>query len=156
SLFREGAEASGDQYRALDHGQQRLFRLGMFGAVEEQIGRSKRSSDITQIFDSPRMQELLGAIIPNPEQASRFGGILNTEKSFVRTRNEVLGNSKTAERQQDDATLNQVHGLIGRLRATRSLSEAAFQGTQKMLDMVFGFRADTAAAVARKLMTADR
>ena len=47
-------------------------------------------------------------------------------------------------------------GIVDQLRSTRSLADAAFKATQAALDTLFGFRADTAEAIARKLFTADR
>ena len=155
----QGSEINAAAYRALEPGQQQMFRMGLLAAIEKKISTSKRTADITQVFETPNMQEILRDVIPQravPNRAERLGGLIDTEKSFVRTRNEVLGNSKTAERMADDDALDNMTGLVEQLRTTRRLSDIGLKATQKVLDSMFGFRADTAASVARRLFTADR
>lgn len=155
----DGAEVTAAQYRALPPGEQQMFRMGLLSKIENDIGRSKRTADITQAFETPNMQEILMEIVPQgrmPDRAQRLGGMIDTEKSFIRTRNEVLGNSKTAERTADDEAFNNMTGLVEQLRTSRRVSDIALKATQKVLDSMFGFRADTADAIARRLFTADR
>lgn len=152
---RESPEVSAAQYQALTPGQQRMFRMGLFGELERRIAATPRQNDVTRIFDTPQMQELLQVVAPQGT-AQRVGQFIQTEKNYLTgTRNEVVGNSKTAERLADDEATNQMQGLIETLRSTRSLREAAFNTTQAILDKVFGFRADTAASIARQLFTAN-
>ena len=155
SAFREGSEVTAAQYAALTPGQQQMFRLGLFEGFEQNMGAKGRTKDITQMFESPRVQEILQAVIPNGARPQQFGRMLQTEKGYIGTRNEVLGNSKTAERLADDQSFNQMAGLFEQLRSTKGITDAAFRVTQATLDKVFGFRADTAAEIARKLFTAD-
>jgi hypothetical protein len=153
--LREGTEVSLDTYAALTPGQQQLFRLGMLADLDQRLTSTRRGNDATLVFDSPRVQELLRAVMP-ADRAQQFGRFLQTEKSFVSTRNEVLGNSKTAERLADDQAFEQMSGLIDQLRSTRSLRDAAFNTVRSVLERLFGPRADTAEAIARRLFTADR
>ena len=163
SAFRDGSEATAARYNSLTQGQQQIARIGLFDSFEQNIGRNKKTNDITQVFESPRIQEILQAVIPYASTpatrrsiAENFGRTLQTEKNYITgTRNEVLGNSKTAERLADDEATNQMQGMIESLRSTRSLREAAFNATQAILDKIFGFRADTAASIARQLFTAN-
>ena len=155
AAFREGSEITAAQYAALAPGQREVFRIGLFDSFEQNIGGKKRTADITQIFESPRVQEILQAVIPNAGRAPQLGRALQTEKGFIATRNEVLGNSKTAERLADDEAFNRMTGMIENLRSTRSVTDAAFKATQAALDKLIGFRPDTAAQIARKLFTAD-
>ncbi len=153
--LREGAEVSLDTYAALSPGQQQLFRLGMLADLDQRLATTRRGNDATMIFDSPRVQELLRAVMPQ-DRAQQFGRFLQTEKGFVATRNEVLGNSKTAERLADDQSFEQMSGLVDQLRSTRTLRDAAFNTVRAAFDRMFGFRADTAEAIARRLFTADQ
>jgi len=162
SAFRDGSEATAAHYNTLTQGQQQMARIGLFDSFEQNIGRNKKTNDITQVFESPRVQEILQAVMPYASSpatrrsiAENFGRTLQTEKSFIGTRNEVLGGSPTQGRAVDDAATNDLHGLVENLRQTRSLREAAFAATQAILDKTFGFRADTAASVARQLFTAS-
>lgn len=155
AAFREGAEVTAEQYAALTAGQQRMFRLGLYESFEQNMGGRGRTRDVTQVFESPRIQEILQAVIPNANTPQQVGRALQTEKGFIATRNEVLGNSKTAQRLADDETYNRMAGLFEQLRSTKSISDAALRLTQATIDRVFGFRADVAAEVSRKLFTAD-
>lgn len=152
---RESAEVSAGQYQQLTPGQQQMFRMGLFGELERRIASMPRQNDVTRIFDTPQMQELMQVISSQP-QAQRLGRFVQGEKNMLTgTRNEVLGNSKTAERLADDEAVKQMSGLIEQLRSTRTLRDAAFAVTQKTLDTLFGFRADTAASAARMLFNAN-
>ena len=151
---RESPEASAAQYQALSAGQQRMFRMGLFGELERRIAATPRQNDVTRIFDTPQMQELLQVVAPQGV-SQRVGQFVQGEKAYIGTRNEVMGNSKTAERLADDEATNQMQGLVETLRSTRSMREAAFAATQGILDRLFGFRADTAASIARQLFTAN-
>lgn len=170
SIFKDDAEVAVDQFRELaTAGQQKLARLGALSGYEKMAARRKRTDDITQIFENPRIQEILQEIIPRTETATgrvkagavfadrpeRFGRYLGNEKSMIGTRNEVVGNSKTAERLADDAAFNSMSGIIDEIRRSPTITALAFKGVEKALDRLFGFRADTAAFIARKLFTAD-
>lgn len=152
--FQSDSEVTADIYNALNFAQQRVFRLGLYDANLRNISGPKNTNDITQIFDSPRVQQLLQVVMP-PDRAKQFGRFLQTEKGFISTRNEVLGNSKTAERLADDQSFEQMSSLVEQLRSTRSLRDAAFNTARAALDRLFGFRADTAEVIARRLFTAD-
>lgn len=162
SAFRDGSEATAARYNSLTQGQQQIARIGLFDSFEQNMGRNKKTNDITQVFESPRIQEILQAVIPYASTpatrrsiAENFGRTLQTEKSYIGTRNEVIGGSPTQGRTVDDEATNQLQGLVENLRQTRSLREAAFTATQAILDKTFGFRADTAASIARQLFTAN-
>lgn len=152
---RESPEVSAAQYQALSAGQQRMFRMGLFGELERRIAATPRQNDVTRIFDTPQMQELLQVVAPQGV-SQRVGQFIQGEKNYLAgTRNDVIGGSPTAGRIADDEATNQVQGLVETLRSTRSLREAAFNTTQAILDKIFGFRADTAASIARQLFTAN-
>jgi hypothetical protein len=152
--FRSDSEVTADIYNALNPAQQRVFRLGLYESHLKQISGPKNTNDITQTFDSPRVRQLLQVVMP-PDRAQQFGRFLQTEKGFISTRNEVLGNSKTAERLADDESFEKMSGLVEQLSSTRTLRDAAFNTVRAALDRLFGFRADTAEAIARRLFTAD-
>lgn len=171
--FREGAEVTAEQYAALTPGQQRMFRTGLFESFEQNMGGRRRNNDLSQVFESPRIQEILQVVAPRggPQQSGpvgqvqariqaerpqQFGRFVQTEKGYIGTRNEVLGNSKTAERLQDDQALNSQQTITDTLRsAPTNVRELALKAFQAAMNRLFGFRADTAAEIARRLFTAD-
>lgn len=164
-MFKEDADVAVDQYRALaTDGERKLFRLGMLHSFEQRAGRKGRQMDITRLFDDPRIQEILTEVIPASKKGvfanrpERFGTYLDTERGMIETRNAVVGNSMTARNIQDDAALSgmqTVSGAIEQLRQTPSITGIGIRVVERILDSLFGFRADTAAAIAQKLFTAN-
>jgi len=163
SVFRENADVVADQYRALTPGQQKLFRLGLMESFEQHMGRQKRSADITQVFENPRIQGILDAVIPRARSGSaefanrpeRFGRFLQSEKAMIATRNEVTGNSKTAQRLADDESFETLNSVFEQFRSSPSVINLGIKAAETAINKVFGMRADTAAAISRMLFTAQ-
>lgn len=170
-LARENSEAAIEQFRALSPGEQQLARQGYFEVKQQHMARQKRSADVTQAFQNPREQEILSALIPRTETATgrvranaefadrpeRFGEFIRNEQRMIGTRNETLGNSKTAERLQDDQALNGMQHMISQAKeaASHGVPGLAIRAIEATINKLFGFRADNAAAIARKLYTAS-
>ena len=77
---------------------------------------------------------------------------------MIQTRNEVTGNSKTAERLKDDEAYNVMSKLgetVERFRNSSSMTMLGVRAVESMLSKVFGMRADTAAAISKQLFTAN-
>ena len=163
-VFKENSEVVVDQFLKLTPGQGKLSRLGLVDGFEQNMGRQKRTADITQMFETPRVQEILEAVIPRPRGATsqfanrpeRFGQYLDTERRMIATRDEVLGNSKTAQRIADDKSLNSMVGMIDDIKRNPTAVGVTMRLIESTLDRLFGFRADTAAEIARKLFSADQ
>lgn len=164
-VFREDAEVAVGQFQALaSEGERRMFRMGLLDGFRQKAGRQKRTADVTQIFETPRMQEILREVIPRSrgqaaefaDRPERFGQYIANEKRMISTRNETLGNSKTAERLQDDEALNEMQSLASEaIKAGGSPTGIVMRIVERSLERLFGFRADTAAAIAQKLYTAS-
>jgi len=169
--FRENSDVVADQFNALSTGDKKLFRLGMLESFEQNLGARKRANDITQIFDTPRMQELLRTVIPrtvgksgkvdkstdisrNPE---RFDSYIGNEKLMVETNKKVIGGSPTQPRAMDDARLTRqtVGEMFDRYRQSPSLFAVGMEAISTGLNKVFGFREDVAQQLARRLFTAN-
>lgn len=164
SIFTENPDVVVDQIKALTSpGLQKLARLGALDSFEKNMGRAKRTADITQVFESPRVQELLQALVPRSgngnsvfaNRPERLGQYLANEKAMIGTRNEVTGNSKTAQRQADDAAFDTLTSVVEQFRQSPSIANVVFKFAQTTLDKMFGMGPDTAAAIARRLFTAD-
>jgi len=153
--LKEGSEVSADAYRRMTLGEQQMFRIGLADAAEAHMARQKRGADVTQLFQSPRVQEIFMEVGPQ-DQAMRFGRNIQTQNMTVRTDNEVFGNSKTAQRQADDEAFNQMGDAIEAIRNVRSATDASFKIIKTVIERVGGFRADVATQLANKLFTADR
>ena len=155
-----------DAYRKLaTEAERKMFRLGMLDWFEKRASTMKRTQDVTQLFENPRIQDVLAEIIPAARPVpgtsattgggQRFGQYLGNEKSMVETRNTAFGGSQTAKNLADDRAADSVASMFETLRTTPSIAAATMKFVQTTLDKTFGFRADTAALVARKLFTAD-
>lgn len=166
-VFRDNSEVVVDQYRNLaTEGERRMFRIGLLDSYAQQMSRKSRAADVTQLFASPRVQEILSEIIPRSaspggkfaDRPERFGQFLANEKRMIETRNQTMGNSKTAERLADDEALDNMQGMVHAAQQSLqnpSASGLLMKGLDLILQKTFGFRADTAAAVAQKLYTAN-
>ena len=165
--LKENSEVAVDHFRQLaTEGERKAFRLGLWDSFGQATAGRKRTDDVTQIFQSPRVQELLGEVIPRSKEGGtafanrpeRFGQFVQNEQKFIQTRNETLGNSKTPLRLSDDEALNSMQQLIESAQKAgkaRTLTEIALQVIEGTLNKLFGLRADTAASIARRLYSAD-
>ena len=161
--FRAESDVGVDAFRAINEpGNQKLFRLGILSGYEKASSSAKRTADITQLFQNPRIQEILSEVIPRSKsrgdefanRPERFGGYLANEQQMVQTRNEVIGNSKTAQRLADDESFDMLNNMLEQFK-TPSLLGTAKKVTVWALNKAFGYRADTAAELANSLFTAD-
>lgn len=175
--FKQDSDIGVDAFRGLSSpGQQKLFRLGLLSGYEKSAAGMKRAADKTQLFENPRIQELLSEVIPRTETATgrikmvggrpaefsdrpqRFGNFVGNEKRMIDTRNEVLGNSKTAQRLADDEAyqgMTQLSTAIEKFKQSGSAINVGIKAAQHILDKLFGMRADVAAELARMLFTAN-
>jgi hypothetical protein len=162
--LKEDSNIVADQFAALTPGQQKLFRLGLLDAVDVLARTKGRTEDITNIFKSPRVEELIGSAIPRSkagdvfaDRPQRFGSYLSNEKSMVSTRNEIFGNSKTQPRAMDDSAfaVQTLGGLIDQWKRNPSLMNIAMESFTTGLNKLFGYREDAANAIAKRLFTAD-
>lgn len=173
-VFRENSDVAADAFRTLTSpGQQKLFRLGMLDSFEQHMGRQKRTADVTQVFENPRIEQILAAVIPRTETTTgrvkmkggaptafadrpeRLGRYLDGEKRMIETRDEVFGNSKTAQRLADDEAYEGLSSLVDAVRDKPSLTALGMRMVENALSKFFGYRADTAASLGRKLFAAD-
>jgi DNA replication initiation complex subunit (GINS family) len=168
--FKENSDVVADQFGGLTEGQQKLFRLGLIESFEANIGRKKRTNDVTQIFETPRVQDLLRVVVPRTETATgrvkkgavyadrpeRLADLVGNEKTMVKSNNKILGNSATAERLADDAkfTRQGLGQMITNLRSSGGVTGVILEATATGLNKIFGMREDVAAEVGRRLFTA--
>lgn len=165
AALRDSSEVSAEQYRALTEGQQRLFRIGFLDSMRSTLGKTKPGTDVTQQFQQRRVQELMNEIIPRSRgrntvfqnRPERFGDLMRREQRMVQTRNTVLGNSATAQRQQDDMAFagDALRGMWDRFRSSPSLFNMGIEAVGAGIQRVFGYRQDVASALARRLLETE-
>jgi hypothetical protein len=159
--FRDQSEVGVDAFRALGtEGERKLFRLGLLDSYTDAAARMRSGADRLALFDNPRIREILSEVVPsrgsfeNPQQLGRW---LSGEQRMIATRNEVVGNSKTAQRLADDEAykaMGMIEESIGVFR-NGGVTAGALNLAGRYLHNVFGMRQDTSAAIARMLFTAD-
>lgn len=166
--MQEESDIGIDAYRSLaSDAERKLFRLGMLDGYEKKAARQSRTADTTKMFDNPRIQELLAVIVPRSDRAGsrfadrpeRFGRYLENERSMNQTRNTAFGGSPTQRNIQDDQAHNAMDSLSSMFNGgggSGGPSAMAVKMATAAINKLFGFRADTAEHVARKLFTSDR
>ncbi len=155
-------EAGLDEFNALegDLTSQKLVRLGIHGGYEADTKNLPGGRDVTNLFDKPRLDEVLREIIPRSggevfhDTPERFGRYIAHEQMMGGTAKRTYQGSPTSERIADDKAAKELFDLTDTLRRggwQQVVSEAAADVLNKM----FGYRADTAATMGRVLFTAD-
>lgn len=165
AALREGSEISAEQYRNLTAGQQQLFRIGFLESLRNALGTRRPGNDVTQMFQQARVQELMGEIIPRSRgnvaafsnRPERYGDLMRREARMVQTNNAVLGNSATAQRQQDDMGFagDALASMWSRFRSSPSLFNMGVEAIGTGIQKVFGYRQDVALAMAQRLLESD-
>lgn len=167
---KEGAEVSADIYRALPGAEtgkgatyKKAYRLGVWEQYNARTARLKPTDDVTNIFKQGDL-DLLETVIPRtttpggrprgefgdrPERAGRY---LDTERRMVGTQRATRGGSQTAERLRDDEAMDVAHRVVEGLR---NMPGAALDLVARTLNRMFGYQADTAQAIATRLLSAD-
>ena len=179
-ILRMGGDAFGDEsdigvdaFNALtSKGDKKLFQLGYLGKYEKKSASLPDGADRTKLFANPRQRALLSSLIERTEtetgrdkivggavaefadRPQRFGGFLDDEGKMIRTRDVVSGNSKTAERIADDEAFDTLHTVLDIFKDPRLISIGK-RSLEYALNKSFGMRADTSAALAQQLLTAE-
>lgn len=162
--FRENSDVTADHFASLSGTtEQKLFRLGLLESFEQHMGRQKRTADVTQAFDNPRVQDLLSTVVPRSEDGSaafatrpeRLGRFLDNEKRMIKTRDVVRGGSTTARNLADDEAFETLSTLVDQFRTIPSAWSIGIRAIEYALDKAFGMRAETAKALAQMLFTAE-
>ncbi len=162
AALREGSEISIEQFRNLSPGQQIYFRQGFLESARNALGNRRSGNDATMPFQTARVQDLLREIIPNSratagtfgDRSGRFGEYLSREERMGQTRNRVLGNSATAQRQGDDAEFA-ADALSRVMMGLRGGTNAIIEVVGSALTRATAYRQDVAEALARRLVEAD-
>jgi len=139
-----------------------LFRVGFLESLRNALGPKRRGNDITQIFETNRVRELMSEIIPRSgknqavyrNRPERFGEYIDREARMVSTDRAVMGNSATAQRQQDDAAFagDALASMWNRFRSSPSLFNMGVEAIGAGIQKVFGYRQDVALALAKRLL----
>lgn len=163
--LQEGTDATAEAFRQLDRRQRALFSVGLYEAARGAAGPRRSGDDISRLFTTRHMQELLSEVIPASrgngvfaDRPARFGEIINRQARMTQTRNTALGGSPTAQRLNDDAAMvgDTLSTMYSRFRQSPSLTNLGFEAVASVMQRVFAYRQDVALSMARRLLTTDR
>ena len=162
AALRENSEVSVEQYRELSSGQKQLFRIGFLESLRNALGTKRPGQDVTQLFQQRRVRELMAEIIPRSRdrgavfanRPERFGNLIEREARMVQTRNAVLGNSMTAQRQMDDLQFagDTLASMWNRFRSSPSLFNMGIEAIGVGIQRIFGYNQRVALELARSLL----
>lgn len=149
-------------FKELTPAQQKLFRIGLRDAVRLKLAPKKAGDSAISPLQQRRVIDLLKEVIPRPkgkaaefsDRPVRFGELIRREGRMDETMNKVIGGSPTQQRARDDATFAS-DALARFVQSGRSLTNVALESVGSLMVKVFGYRQDVAAALARKLITAN-
>jgi len=163
--LRENSDVTVDHFDALDRGDQKLFREGFLETLYGKGLDKPRSHDVTRVFETQRVQDLLRRIVERSEskgdvfynRPERLGAYVGAEKSMAESQRAILGGSPTADKLADDAAFSRqtlkslFQDFRGSPTAANLVMEAAVVGFTK----IFGYREDVAMVLARRLFNAS-
>ena len=155
SLAKENSEVAADVLQGLNKADLKRARLGYVEKMGQRLNRA-RKRDATVIFDDPEQQRIMAMLLPTGK-AVKFGRVVEAERARVETRNQIFGNSKTAERMADDEVyqvMEQASGVIDMLRGSGMVG-AAIKFAENALHRMFGMPAEVSATLARQMFSAD-
>lgn len=101
--FKEGPGAIREAMKGMTPSTLEGFRVGVLDAVRDVIGRSGDGADkAAKLFGNPRNREIFKALF-GPDEYAKLEAVMTAERGMVKAQRELTGNSKTAQRQADDA-----------------------------------------------------
>jgi hypothetical protein len=161
------SNATAAEFDAFEPALKKFARLGLLEGMEMASADKRRANDLTQLFQTNRMQALLRKTIARTDNANgvfanrpeRFGQQIGYEQTMVGTSNKVLGNSKTAERLSDDQRLTRqtLSQVFNQFRSGNiGLTQLGLEFFSAGLNRFFGMRESHATELGRRMFTADR
>jgi hypothetical protein len=167
-FWKEESDVAIDDFRTLaTEGARKMARLGYWEGAKQKMAVKGRTHDSTQLFQTPRSQEVLEALIPRSRtegavfanRPERFGEYLSAEQRMIQTRNQTLGGSPTQQRIADDAAFDEMQSFLEAAKqgaqSSSSVTGFVLNILETALSKAFGFRSDTAEAIARMLYSAN-
>ena len=116
-----------EKFGEMSANDKQFFIIGVADKLKNMLYRSVDSADKGRIINNERVRRLLRPLFSSDEEAQAFIEAMERERTMRGTPGDIYGNSRTAERAQDDsrasAAMHLAHG-IARLFQGRYLSSA--------------------------------
>jgi hypothetical protein len=95
-IFREEAEITARDIKALSPEEKEFFTVGVIQAVRDQAKGTANTGDVvTRLMKSPKLRERIGAAVPKPQDFANFVFDLEREASMSRTLAKTRGSRTT-------------------------------------------------------------
>jgi len=162
-MGRQFLRGSGDvtvaDFQAMSNAEKSMFRLGAARELESMLGGKALgpTTDFTKDLRKPNVYGRLREIMPQGQTSEKMNEIIRREGRMSQSAAEALGNSKTAQRAQDDLDFAGRDMAGAAYKAWRSSGGLANLGLDVMkagFEKYFGFRDDMALALAKRLTAA--
>lgn len=147
-------------FKDMTRAEQTMFRRGVVRELRGMMGEKSlgETADFTKLLNKPNVYERLREVMPQGKTSDSMNELISRESRMSRTAAEALGNSKTAQRAQDDLEVAGRDMLGSSWKAFRSSGGIVNMGLDVVAagaQQAFGFRDDMAKALAKRLIEAD-
>lgn len=151
-VFKTAPEELLGVYKGLNQSQQPAFRIGLIDAIKDAVGRAGDGRNkVLTLFGNPRIRAQFEAVL-GPDEFQRVVKFMGAGRVVSKTGAEIAGNSKTAQRQLDDADFTQdPMQLLNVLKPSNWLQGLG----RKMTGYTKGMNEKTAASVVGKMTEMD-
>lgn len=150
-----------EDFRGLgSNAEKSMFRMFAIEALKSQTGGKSLgpTADFTRELYKPNVYSKLREIIPQGDTSEKLGELVRREGRISATAKEVLGNSKTAQRAQDDldfAGRDLLGAAYTNFRSSGGLINLSLDAVKIGFEKAFGFKDDMARALAARLIELD-
>lgn len=150
-----------EDFRGLSsNAEKSMFRLFALEALKGQSGGKALgpTTDFTRELYKPNVYSKLREIIPQGDTSEKLGELVRREGRISATAKEVLGNSKTAQRTQDDldyAGRDLLGAAWSTFRSNGGVINLGLDAVKVGFERAFGFKDDMAKALAARLIELD-
>lgn len=158
-FMRGTGDVTAAEINALPNAAKKMALLGAQRELQIMLGGKALgpTADYTRTLYQPNVYSRIAEITPQGKTSEKLGELVRREKRISSTSAEVLGNSKTAQRGQDDLEFAGRDLLGTGWKAWRQSGGVINLGLDLMkagAERAFGFRDDMALALAKRLTEA--
>lgn len=154
------AEMSVEMFKKLSDPEQQMFRKGVMQELKKKMGAKQFTHDRTSLFSTPNAREVLGAVFQGDTKKFRpfkqFIDLMDTERTFVKTRNKIMGGSPTASRLAEASQygIDMANHHMSQFRSGNWV-EASLGWVAKKIGELYSFGAKDSEEIARIIFSDD-
>lgn len=158
--YLRGSDVSSEDFKALSKAEKNMFLLMVSEDIKAMLGSKSLgpTADFTKGLYKPSVFGKLREIVPQGKTSEQLGELIRREGRMSETAAEVLGNSKTAQRTQDDlefASRDMLGAAYNAFRSSGGVINLGIDALKVGFERAFGFRDDMALALAKRLTEVD-